>query len=92
MVNLDNRVIRELLDLLDPRGSRVQSDLVAYLVKLDRKVLEDLLDQLENKAQPDLKGRKVKQAREEKLVQKAIEASLELQELLEQLAQPVQEG
>jgi hypothetical protein len=51
-----------------------------------------LLDQLENKAQPDLKGRKVKQAPEEKLVQKAIEASLELQGLLEQLAQQVQEG
>ena len=91
MENLDNRAIRELLDLLDPKGSRVQSDLVAYLVKLDRKVLEGLLAQLENKAQPDHKGHKVKQVQEEKFVQRAIEASLALQELLEQLAQQARE-
>ena len=86
MENLDNKVIRELLDLLDPRGSRVQSDLVAYLVKLDRKVLEDLLAQLDQRAH---KGRKEYQghpAQEEKLVKRAIEASLELQGLLVKLA------
>jgi hypothetical protein len=92
MVNLDNRVIRELLDLLDPRGSRVQSDLVAYLVKLDRKVLEDLLAQLERRVHKGHKEFQGQPAQEEKLVKKAIEASLELQELLVKLAQQVQEG
>jgi hypothetical protein len=92
MESLDNRVIRELLDLLDPRGSRVQSDLVAYLVKLDRKVLEDLLAQLEHRVHRGLKESQGQPAQEEKLVKKAIEASLELQELLVKLAQQVQEG
>ena len=90
-VKLGKLEIRELLDLLDPKGSRVQSDLVAYLVSLERPVLEGLQVQLESRAKLDLKGSKAKLGPEAKLVQKAIEVSLELQVVLEQLAQPVQE-
>jgi hypothetical protein len=87
MENRDRLEIRELLDLLDPKGSRVQSDLVAYLVKLERPVLEGLLVQLESRVKLDPKASKEKLGPEAKLVQKAIEVSLELQEVLERLAQ-----
>jgi hypothetical protein len=91
MENRDRLEIRELLDLLDPKGSRVQSDLVAYLVNLERPVLEGLLVQLESRAKSDPKASKGKLGPEAKLVQKAIEVSLELQAVLERLAQPAQE-
>jgi hypothetical protein len=91
MENRGRLEIRELLDLLDPKGSRVQSDLVAYLVKLERRVLEDLLVHLDQRVQLGLKESKGKLGPEAKLVQKAIEVSLELQAVLERLAQPAQE-
>jgi hypothetical protein len=90
-VKLEKLEIRELLDLLDPKGSRVQSDLVAYLVNLERPVLEGLLVQLESRAKSDPKASKAKLGPEAKLVRKAIEVSLELQAVLERLAQPAQE-
>jgi hypothetical protein len=90
-VKLGKLEIRELLDLLDPKGSRVQSDLVAYLVKLERPVLEGLLVQLESRAKSDPKESKAKLGPEAKLVRRAIEVSLELQAVLERLAQPAQE-
>jgi hypothetical protein len=83
--------IRELLDLLDPKGSRVQSDLVAYLASLERQVLEDLQAQLEQRVKLGPKESKAKLGPEAKLVQRAIEVSLELQAVLERLAQPGQE-
>jgi hypothetical protein len=91
---MENRVrleIRELLDLLDPKGSRVQSDLVAYLVQMEKPVLEGLLAQLESRGKLDRKESKAKLGPEAKLVQRAIEVSLELQAVLERLAQPDQE-
>jgi len=91
MENQGRLEIRELLDLLDPKGSRVQSDLVAYLVKLERRVLEDLLGQLDQRVQLGLKESKAKSGPEEKLVRRAIVVSLELQAVLERLAQPGQE-
>jgi cell division protein ZapA (FtsZ GTPase activity inhibitor) len=91
MENRGRLEIRELLDLLDPKGSRVQSDLVAYLVKLERRVLEDLLVQLDQRVKSDLKESREKLGPEAKLVKKAIGVSLELQEILERLAQPAQE-
>jgi cell division protein ZapA (FtsZ GTPase activity inhibitor) len=91
MENRGRLEIRELLDLLDPKGSRVQSDLVAYLVKLERRVLEDLLVQLDQRVKSDLKESRAKLGPEAKLVKKAIGVSLELQEILERLAQPAQE-
>jgi hypothetical protein len=83
--------IRELLDLLDPKGSRVQSDLVAYLVQMEKPVLEGLLAQLESRGKLGPKESKGKLGPEGRLVQKAIEVSLELQAVLERLAQPGQE-
>jgi hypothetical protein len=91
MENQGRLEIRELLDLLDPKGSRVQSDLVAYLVKLERRVLEDLLVHLDQRVQLALKESKAKSGPEEKLVRRAIVVSLELQAVLERLAQPGQE-
>jgi hypothetical protein len=73
---------------LDPKGSRVQSDLVAYLVNLERPVLEGLLVQLESRAKLGPRAVGAKLGREGQLVQKAIEVSLELQAVLERLAQP----
>jgi hypothetical protein len=90
MESLGRLEIRELLDLLDPKGSRVLSDLVAYLVEMDKPDLEGLLVQLESRAKLDPKASKGKLAPEAKLVQKAIEVSLELQAILERLAQPAQ--
>jgi hypothetical protein len=90
MENRGRLEVRELLDLLDPKGSRVQSDLVAYLVSLEKSVLEGLLVQLASRAKLDPKESKGKLGPEAKLVQKAIEVSLELQAVLERLAQPAQ--
>jgi hypothetical protein len=92
MVSKGNLELRELLDLLDPRGSRVQSDLVAYLVQMEQPALEALQAQLEHRVQSDPKASKGKLAPEAKLVQRAIEASLALKALLAQLAQSDQEA
>jgi hypothetical protein len=91
MENRGRLEIRELLDLLDPKGSRVQSDLVAYLVEMEKPVLEGLLAQLESRDKLDRKESKAKLGPEAKLVQRAIEVSLGLQAVLECLAQPGQE-
>jgi hypothetical protein len=91
MEKLGRLEMRELLDLLDPKGSRVQSDLVAYLVQMEKPVLEGLLVQLESRVKLAPKESRGKLGPEGKLVQKAIEVSLELQAVLERLAQPGQE-
>ena len=91
MENLGRLEVRELLDLLDPKGSRVQSDLLAYLVQMEQPALEALQAQLENRAQLDPKASKGKLAPEAKLVQRAIEVSLVLKALLDQLGKQAQE-
>lgn len=91
MENLGRLEVRELLDLLDPKGSRVQSDLVAYLVQMEKPALEVLLGQLESRAKLGPRESKGKLGPEAKLVRKAIEVSLELQAVLERLGKPVQE-
>ena len=87
MENRDRLEIRELLDLLDPKGSRVQSDLVAYLVSLEKSVLEDLLVQLESRVKLDPRAVGAKLGPEAKLVRRALVVSLELKAILEMLAQ-----
>jgi hypothetical protein len=83
-VKQDLKDFKARLDQLGFKVSKDLLDLEAYLVQQEPQVLRDLLDQLELKAQQDRKGFRGKLAPEERLVRKAIEASLVLQELMAQ--------
>jgi hypothetical protein len=91
LVKQDLKDFKAKLDQLGLKVSKDLLDLEAYLVKQEPQVLRDLLDQLDHRAQQDHKGFKGKLAPEERLVRKAIEASLALQEPLAQLDRKAQE-
>jgi hypothetical protein len=84
LVKEDLKDFKAKLDQLGLKVSKDLLDLEASLVKQEPQVLRALLDQLDHRAQQDRKGFRGKLAPEERLVRKAIEASLVLQELLAQ--------
>jgi hypothetical protein len=91
-VNKDRKDFKDQLEPLGLKVSKDQQDLVAYLVQMDRKALEDLQEQLDHRVQQDRKGKLEQAAPEEKLVQRAIGASLVLKDLLEIQDPQDQEG
>jgi hypothetical protein len=91
LVKEDLKDFKAKLDQLGLKVSKDLLDLEAYLVKQEPEVLRGLLVQLDHRAQQDRKGFRGKLAPEERLVRKAIEASLALQEPLAQLDRKDQE-